>query len=217
MKPFQWITIFGAAVAAFIPAAASMAGNLEGDYVEARTASVFAGPCHYSGEYLNDGREAVVAWHVVRGASGGVSLAGLSAVAVVRSDSNLGEADARKSSMLYVDSAATPAQRDAFARVLEARCGKSLGVVKSVESATVKFSRGEEIVVGAPGVASLDIAPMPNHECCKQPSLVWYKPIAPVDGRMVGYTKLASCTDKTGGDSWSRSDENSAFYGTFRY
>ena len=217
MKPSKWITIFAAAAATIIPAAASMAGSLEGDYVEARTASVFAGPCHYSGEYMNDGREAVVAWHVTRGTSDGVSLAGLSAVAVVRSDSNLGEADAQKTSMLYVDSSATPAQRDALAKALEAQCGKSLGTVKSVESAKVKFTRGEEISVSAPGVAKLDIAPMPNHECCKQPSLVWYKPIAPIDGRMVGYTKLASCTDKTGGDAWSRSDENSAFYGTFRY
>lgn len=105
----------------------SMAAPLQGDYVEARTASVFAGPCHYSGEYMSDGRDAVVAWHVASGDYQGVSLAGLSAVAVVRSDDNLGDKTARKTAKLYVDSAATPAQRTAMVAALKAKCGDGWG------------------------------------------------------------------------------------------
>lgn len=211
------LKIAGVLAATLGAATASVAAPLQGDYVEARTASVFAGPCHYSGEYMSDGRDAVVAWHVAKGDFNGVSLSGLNAVAVVRSEDNLGDKTAQKSAKLYIDSTATPAQRAAMVAAIQAKCGDGLGTVASVDDAAIKFRKGDDIVVDAPGVASLDIAPMPNRECCKQPSLVWYKPIAPVDNRMVGFTKVASCTDKTGGDAWSRSDENSAFYGTFKF
>jgi len=211
------LKIAGVLAATLGAATASVAAPIQGDYVEARTASVFAGPCHYSGEYMSDGRDAVLAWHVAKGDFNGVSLAGLNAVAVVRSDDNLGDKTAQKSAKLYIDSTATAAQRAAMVAAIQTKCGDGLGTVASVDDATIKFRKGADIVVDAPGVASLDIAPMPNRECCKQPSLVWYKPLAPVDNRLVGFTKVASCTNITGGDAWSRSDENSAFYGTFKF
>ena len=50
------------AIGAFAAPAAS--NHITGDYVEARTASVFAGACHYNGELTTTGREAELAWHV---------------------------------------------------------------------------------------------------------------------------------------------------------
>ena len=58
---------------------------------------------------------------------------------------------------------------------------------------------------------------MPNRACCTQPNLVWYKPLAPLQDRRVGYTRQASLTARGGGDPWTRSGENSAFYGTFTF
>ena len=40
---------------------------LAGDYVEARTASVFCGACHFNGEYMSTGNDAVAAWHFTSG------------------------------------------------------------------------------------------------------------------------------------------------------
>ena len=37
--------------------------TIVGDYVEARTASVFAGACHYNGELVTTGRDAIMAWN----------------------------------------------------------------------------------------------------------------------------------------------------------
>ncbi|HEY4330472.1 MAG TPA: hypothetical protein VGN88_12105, partial [Phycisphaerae bacterium] len=37
--------------------------RITGDYVEARTASVFCGACHYNSEILCAGRDGVMAWH----------------------------------------------------------------------------------------------------------------------------------------------------------
>lgn len=198
------------------PGLAARAAAPTGDYVEARTASVFAGACHYGGEYESDGHEAVSAWHFTGGDWHGVSLAGLSAVAVVRADSNLGIAGVKRSTMLYVDAKANPAQRAALAQALSTRYAKSLGTVNSVTPTAITFTHPKDgFRVQAPGVAALSIAALPDRACCKQPNLVWYAPLAPLTDRRVGYTQLASCTAKTGGDAWSRGNENSAFYGTF--
>jgi hypothetical protein len=211
-------SIFTASVAAGVLGSAlgAQAAAPTGDYVEARTASVFAGACHYSGEYVSDGREAVLAWHFKAGDWHGVSLKGVSAVAVVRADNNLAEPTAHRATMLYVDSHATPAQQKALADALNARYAASLGRVTPAGTASITFQHlATGYRVSAPQIAALSVDALPNRDCCKQPNLVWYKPLAPVTDRRVGYTQTASCTARTGGDAWTRGGENSAFYGTF--
>jgi len=197
-------------------ALAASASAPTGDYVEARTASVFAGACHYSGEYVSDGREAVLAWHFKGGDWHGVPLAGVSAVAVVRADNNLAEANAHRTTMLYVDAHATSAQQKALAEALTARYAASLGTVTAAGAADISFRHlANGYRVSAPQIAALSVDALPNRDCCKQPNLVWYSPLAPVTDRRVGYTQTASVTARTGGDAWTRGGENSAFYGTF--
>ncbi|MBV9850686.1 MAG: DUF1326 domain-containing protein [Armatimonadetes bacterium] len=209
--------IFATILAAGVLGGASArAATPTGDYVEARTASVFAGACHYSGEYVADGREAVMAWHFKAGDWHGVSLAGLSAVAVVRADNNLAEPTAHRATALFVDAKGTPAQQKALADALTARYASGFGKVASVGAASIAFRHtAGGYRVSAPQVAALSVDALPNRECCKQPNLVWYKPLAPITDRRVGYTQTASCTARTGGDAWTRGNENSAFYGTF--
>src|SRR5579862_8810543 len=81
--------------------------RINGDYVEARTASVFAGPCHYNGELTTTGREAEMVWHVRDGAWNGVPVSGLSVVAAVASKANLHDEAAARRSVLFIDSRAT--------------------------------------------------------------------------------------------------------------
>ena len=63
-------------VAALVGLAVSpmMAGgnSVTGEYVEARTAEVFAGGCIMNGEAVTTGREALLAWKVTRGSFNGV-------------------------------------------------------------------------------------------------------------------------------------------------
>src|SRR5439155_15710908 len=77
--------------------------TVKGDYVEVRTASVFAGACHYNGEVTTTGREAMMAWNVISGKWNGVDLAGLRAIAVVSADDNLSNAQAGRRSELIMD------------------------------------------------------------------------------------------------------------------
>jgi len=191
-------------------------GTLTGDYLEARTASVFAGACHYNGELTTTGREAEMAWHIREGAWKGTSLSGLSALASIVSDANLQDETAARRATLYIDAKATPAQFDALSEALKARYGKSFGTVVAVKRAPISFARtGENYKVEAKGVTRLSVEAMPNHECCKQPNMVWYKPLIEIKDRKVGYTKESGIQDNALGVTWTKNDQNTAFYGTF--
>src|SRR6266480_7857718 len=72
------------------PLAAGGKGTVNGAYVEARTAEVFTGGCIMNSEAETMGRQAVLAWKVDRGSFNGVMLDGLSVVAALSGDRNLG-------------------------------------------------------------------------------------------------------------------------------
>src|SRR4030095_3889913 len=83
---------------------------LRGDYVEARTASVFAGACHYNGEVVTTGRDALMAGNVTSGKWHGVDLSGLRVMAIVSAAANLGESNAARQSEIIIDSQASRTQ-----------------------------------------------------------------------------------------------------------
>src|SRR6185436_1994633 len=88
--------------------------SLRGDYVEVRTASVFAGACHYNGEVVTTGRDAMMAWNVTSGKWQGVDLSGVRVLAIVSSDANLGESNAARQSEIIIDSNASRTQTRAM-------------------------------------------------------------------------------------------------------
>ena len=190
--------------------------NLRGEYVEARTASVFAGACHYNGELTTTGRDAMMAWNVTSGRWKGVDLAGVRAMAIVSSDANLAEINAAHRSEVLIDSAASDAQATALVDALKTKYAASLGSVTSVRRTPIEFNHeGKTFTASAEKLASIDVDAMPNDECCKMPNLVWYSPLVPLESRKVGYTTKAFYAGNAVGDAWQRSGENSAFYGSF--
>ena len=83
--------LFAAAlVSASAPAWAGAKGSLSGAYVEARTAEVFTGGCIMNSEADQLGKQAIMVWRVDRGAYDGVDLSGLTVIAIVSGDRNLG-------------------------------------------------------------------------------------------------------------------------------
>src|SRR5204863_8415996 len=88
-----------------------------GDYVEVRSADIYTGPCCANSEVNLEGKQAMMAWRINRGAFEGVNLDGMSVVAVVLANSTLGDEfhnpyPAR--SVLIVDQRATGPQRAAL-------------------------------------------------------------------------------------------------------
>jgi len=192
--------------------------KIVGDYVEARTASVFAGACHYNGEVVTTGRDAILAWKIVSGSWKGTDLAGVSAMAAISSGDNLKDDAASRQSEIVVSASATPAQTAAFSEMLEKQCGGQLGKIISIRPGTVLFDHtGSTYTVKSDGFAGMAVESMPNDECCKQPNLVWYSPLVPLQHRKVGYTVSSSYWAGRVGDPWQRSGENTAFYGAFEF
>jgi Protein of unknown function (DUF1326) len=189
--------------------------SLRGDYVEVRTASVFAGACHYNGEVVTTGRDAMMAWNVTSGKWQGVDLSGVRAMAIVSSDANLSENNAARQSEIIVDSNASRAQALAILNALREKYAASLGNVVAVHSAPISFARNGRTYAVVTNEAAINVEAMPNDLCCKMPNLVWYTPLVGLENRKVGYTSNASYSGKAVGEPWSRSGENSAFYGTF--
>jgi hypothetical protein len=200
------------------PAVLAHPQKIAGDYVEVRTASVFAGACHYNGEVVTTGRDAIMAWNFTSGEWQGVTLAGVKAMAAVTSDESLGNEHAARKVELVVDTAATDAQAKAVESLLREKCGDHLGKIVNTRRALVAFQQNQhEYTVKSDGFASMKVTPMPDAACCKQPNLVWYSPLTPINGRKVGFTHSAAYTAGTVGEPWEREGENSAFYGGFAF
>lgn len=189
--------------------------QVRGEYVEVRTASVFAGACHYNGEVTTGGREALMAWNVTSGKWQGIDLTGLKVMAIVSADVNLSENNAARESQLIFDTTASRQQSLAMLNALREKYASALGKVVNVRYAPISFVRQGHTYAVAADEAIIDVHAMPNDLCCKMPNLVWYTPFVGLENRKVGYTTKASYSGDTVGMPWSRSGENSAFYGSF--
>ena len=203
------------AVSALVFSSRAESVSLRGDYVEVRTASVFAGACHYNGEVVTTGRDALMAWNVTSGKWQGVDLAGVRVLAIVSADANLGEANAARQSEIVVDSSASRTQALAMTNALREKYAASLGKIVEVRTAPITFERTGRTYAVVTNEAAINVEAMPNDLCCKMPNLVWYTPLVGLENRKVGYTSKALYSGKAVGEPWSRSGENSAFYGTF--
>src|SRR6185369_16444923 len=156
-------------VAAMIVAASAMVFSsqaenvsLRGDYVEVRTASVFAGACHYNGEVVTTGRDAMMAWNVTSGKWQGVDLSNVRALAIVSSDQNLGETNAARQSEIIIDSNASRTQALALVTALKEKYSASLGNVVEVRSAPISFARNGRTYAVVTNEAAINVEAMPN-------------------------------------------------------
>jgi hypothetical protein len=212
--------------AALIGLAASplLAGGkttITGAYVEARTAEVFTGGCVMNSEAETMGKQAVLAWKVDRGTFNGISIDGLSVVAAVSGDRNLGmtEMGGEKPtvrSALYVDARANAAQQIALVAMANELSKGLVGTIVQVTSAPIQFAdHGSEIQVSA-GQVSLDVNKHITHDpTCG--AMQWFHPLASVDDAAIGVASQHVFTGSALGTKWSDPNKRSAFFGTFSY
>jgi len=218
MKRFSIIAavlLTSAAAIAFTSRAENTA--VKGDYVEVRTASVFAGACHFNGEVVTAGREAMMAWNFTSGRWSGTDISGLKAIAVVSADANLENTTAQRRSEIVLDNSASHEQKVAMLAALKNRYAATLGEIVSVRSAPIDFKHEGKTYEVTSAEAAIDVEAMANDLCCRQPNLVWYTPLVQLSGRKVGYTLKAAYSGNAVGDRWERDGENSAFYGSFAF
>src|SRR4051812_25978560 len=99
LMPLLVLPFIGAAA----PPPSAQSSPVHGEYVEVRTASVFAGACHYNGERVTEGKSAVLAWKIEGGSFNGSDLSGVKVLAAVACDDNLAEAGASRKASIVVD------------------------------------------------------------------------------------------------------------------
>src|SRR5438270_13094150 len=68
--------------------------QLRGEYIEARTADVYTGPCFANSEVGLAGDLAVMGWKIEKGSFKGVNLDGLSVMGILKASGTLGDVTA---------------------------------------------------------------------------------------------------------------------------
>lgn len=127
---------------AFLTLASSLASaaGIRGDYVEARTADVFTGPCFSNAEVFIYGNHAVLAWKVDEGAWKGVDLRGLCVAAAINGTTTFSEDQPDKATaVLIVDTKASGPQREALIDLAKTLGGARLNRVTAVRSARMSL------------------------------------------------------------------------------
>jgi hypothetical protein len=213
--PEKTAMIHLAAIALSLPLAAAPS-EPRGRYVEARTAAVFAGACHYGGQATTQGRGALLAWHFEGGSHQGVDLSGVDLAVVLSAQTNLADAGVKRHSWIYVSDASSPKVRDAAVDWLRTREPALLGTVERVSAVPLSLSIGaERYALRSEAGFALKGALLPDRACCSMPFNVWYRPFVALVGALVGHNDEFRVEDRAVGDRWSRPDENAAFTGRF--
>lgn len=205
-------------------AAPPTAATVTGDYLEARTADVYTGPCFANGEMGLRGKEAILAWRVADGSWNGVDLANLSVVAVVTASDTLGdvalqpELDGAVRSVLVVDERADPTQSEALVAMARELGGVLLEDVQAVETAPIELaidSLDGVARLSAGELAALSTRALTPHDDHCGNEIVFYPPLTPGVSATPAVTLRHSYRGDRLGRSWSSPDQRSAFVGTF--
>jgi hypothetical protein len=200
------------------------AQSISGDYIETRSADVWTGPCVANGEMNLAGDQAILAWRVSKGNWKGVSLDGLSVVAVVKANATLGDEynnpyPAR--SVVIVDEKACGDQSKALIEFAQSMAGELLKNVVRVEVAPIKVEvNGVDghygtTVVRAGKIAGIQTRAIngKDHLCGNEE--VFYRPLSEMTHSMPAVAELDQF-DGAGLDvSWTVRGKRSAFVGTF--
>jgi hypothetical protein len=217
MKTRMILTV--AAVVALAGSSLLAGTSVSGKYVEARTAEVFTGGCIMGSEAETVGKQAVLAWKVDRGSYNGISLDGLSVVAAVAGDRNLGiieigGAKANIRSSVFVDDRANAAQRIALVAMATDLSKGSVGTVVSVTSTPIQFTDQDHAVHVAAGQVALDVSKhIPHDPTCG--AMQWFHPLSSIEDATIGIADQNSFSGTGLGTKWSDPNKRSAFFGTF--
>jgi hypothetical protein len=223
------VAVFGSLmISAGVSMAASLpmthAGQITGNYVEARTADVYTGPCFANSEEGLRGELAVFGWKIAKGSYNGVDLAGLGVVGVVRASNTLGAVNLNAypiKSVLIIDEKANDEQRLALAAFAKHMGGTLLSDVVRVEYRPVELTLANndlhsmQATLKAGELAKVQTRAMHDADQICHNEEVWYQPLTNLNHAMPAYTVANSYQGDGLGTKWSSPDKRSAYIGSF--
>jgi len=213
------LLVAGLSFAASIPA-----HQIYGNYVEARTADVYTGPCFANSEVGLVGNLAVFGWKVTKGSWQGVDLDGLSVVGVVRAHHTLGdvyESAYPVKAVIIVDSRANMEQRVALQSFARHMAGDLLQDVVRVDYAPVDltFANGDihsmRATLTAGNLAKISTRALTEGDHICRNEEVWYQPLTKLDHAMPAFALAHEFEGQGLGTTWSNPDKRSSFVGSF--
>src|SRR5579864_166496 len=218
-----------AALASAVVASLSFAGGLPtgsiyGNYVEARTADVYTGPCFANSEVGLTGQLAVFGWKVTKGSWNGTALDNLGVVGVIRASSTLGDVYHTAypvKAVLIVDERANPEQRLALQNFAKHMGGDLLQDVARVEYQPIDLTLANgdlhsmKATLTAGNLAKIQTRALnENYHICRNEE-VWYQPLTKVQHAMPAFAVANSFRGEGLGEKWSSPDKRSAFVASF--
>jgi hypothetical protein len=207
------------AVLMAVPATAA----IKGDYLEARSADVYTGPCFANGEVGLVGDEAILAWKIDRGDWKGTSLNGLGVVAVVKAHATLGDpyhSPYPAESVLIVDQKANARQRLALQEFAASMAGELLSHVVRVEAAPIQLTLATGEMHGAALLVAGNLASIKTRSLCQGDDkcgneVVYYPPLVHLTHSMPAFTVEDSFHGQGLDVVWNHIGKRSAFVGSF--
>ena len=209
---------------------AALAGSLprtevRGDYVEARTADVYTGPCFANGEVSQVGDLAVFGWSIQKGAWQGVNLDGLSVVGVVKASATLGsQPDVYPvKSVLIVDERANPEQRLALKSFAQRMAGDLLTDIVRIDYQPIRFTLKDgnlhtaEATLEAGTLAEIRTRAITAADDICHNEETFYPPLTKLDHAMPAYTLANRFNGQGLNNTWSSPGKRSAFVGSFQF
>ena len=199
--------------------------GISGDYIEARSANVYTGPCVANAEAGLTGDQAIMAWRIRAGSWEGVKLNGFAIVGVTKAKATLGDPYSNPyptKSVLIVDSHANARQRSALMAFVHAVAPELLGNVVKVETAPIYLSVGDNQSHGSAELQAGNLARIKTRSIGTKDHLcgnehVYYPPLTQLSHAMPAYTINDEFKGSGLGVNWKINGKTNAFVGTFSY
>jgi len=213
------------------------AAGIQGDYVEARTADVFTGPCISNAEVFITGNQAVLAWKVNQGTWKGTDISGLCVAAAIRGTSTFSQDQPEKAStVLIVDEKASPAQWTALEQMARELGGARLKNVVAVKATRMSLkleehtasaadsTHGEHAMPHAPrasfwaaGLAQIVTRPLDENDHFCGNEVIAYAPLSQGVKAIPAYTLGHEFKGEGLDTRWNDPNCRSSFVGHFAY
>ncbi|HUG90679.1 MAG TPA: DUF1326 domain-containing protein [Planctomycetaceae bacterium] len=216
---------FAVLAALTVTAAQVDAATIKGQYLEARTCSVYTGPCFGNAEIGLAGKEAVLAWKVEQGTWKDVSLDGLGVALVLSAEGTLGfdevfDMDAgRIESVILVDENASREQQRALVDFVKDSARRLTGNVQKVQSVPFKLENDHlegQGVFSAGDLAKIETRALQKGDCVCSNEIIFYLPLTDVDNYSPAFSKTSSFQGDGLDKRWTGGGERGAFLATFR-
>lgn len=199
--------------------------HVRGEYIEARTADVYTGPCFANAEVGLTGDLAVMGWKIDKGSFEGVNLDGLSVMGVIHASNTLGDVINSVypvKAVVVIDSKASAEQRLALKDFAQKMGGKLLADVVRVEYQPIEFSIADnnihsaKAVMSAGNLVKLETRALADTDEICHNEAVWYEPLTPVEHAMPAFTVANGYSGHDLGTVWNYSGNRGSFVGTFQ-